>query len=126
MYKNPKSDKKVNEKLEQELVYSFYDEYVHAWAYGKGWPWTSQSFTRACHASPFYALRSFLRWLTNRVSCLRLSSIPFDTPRSTAMCSLENPLSQKVFLLSETRSLIQVKREMPKMAQLTTQAPSYI
>jgi hypothetical protein len=29
---------------------------IQAWAYGKRWPWTPQSFTRARHAVPFYAL----------------------------------------------------------------------
>jgi hypothetical protein len=28
------------------------------WAYGKGWPWTSYSFTRNRHGLPFYALRA--------------------------------------------------------------------
>jgi hypothetical protein len=34
------------------------DDESPSWAYGKGWPWTSQSFTRARHALYFYALRS--------------------------------------------------------------------
>jgi hypothetical protein len=27
-----------------------------SWAYGKEWPWTPLSFTRACHVLPFGAL----------------------------------------------------------------------
>jgi hypothetical protein len=33
-----------------------------AWVYGKGWSWTSQNFTWACHALPFYALQAGHPW----------------------------------------------------------------
>jgi hypothetical protein len=59
------------------------------WAYGKGWPWTFLSSTRARHALPFYALslgpplkHPYSRFrggpLTGRAACCRL--VPFWTP----------------------------------------------
>jgi hypothetical protein len=50
---------------------------LSAWAYGKGWPWTPQSFARACHALLF--------WATRRAGGLQPSSTLLDTPRRAPM-----------------------------------------
>jgi hypothetical protein len=52
---------------------------IGPWAYGKGWPWTPYSFTRARHALPFYTLPS-TPYPTLQLSCTLL-----DTPRRTPM-----------------------------------------
>jgi hypothetical protein len=66
---------------------------ANPWAYGKGWPWTPQSFTRARYARPFtcpspcgrttpeMALRPFQGWPARRAGGLWPSSTPLDTPR---------------------------------------------
>jgi hypothetical protein len=63
---------------------------VPTWAYGKAWPWTPLSISRACHALPLYALRrpplncliAVTGAVARRVGGLRLSS-SLDTSRHT-------------------------------------------
>jgi hypothetical protein len=49
---------------------------VYSWAFGRGWPWTPQSFTRARHALPFFAL-------SGRVACGHV--LPFGTPHTVRL-----------------------------------------
>jgi hypothetical protein len=34
--------------------------HIKTWASGEGWPWTDSSFTWACQALPFHAMRAGL------------------------------------------------------------------
>jgi hypothetical protein len=36
--------------------------FTAGWVYDMGWPWTPQSFTRARHAQPFYAMQAGHPW----------------------------------------------------------------
>jgi hypothetical protein len=98
--------------------------------YGKGWPWTPISFTRARHAILFSpcrratretALLPFQSWSAHGAGGLRPSSSHLDSPRRTPMsCDLTCPIRPHLILTSTQGAVTSGRWSHDGVALVTT------